>query len=170
MNYIFIVIIVFMSLITFHNLYDLIKLNLQFKESTKNLEEGFLSLSDLSSLEERDFNNWCVNYFDYLGFSKTKDISSVSNAFVCQRDGSQIILLTSKFLNKATLSKLAGLMYSYDIKKGLIISTDLLDESLKDYINHFTPKLVINVIDGKELIRELRKLREKELSFIEYFT
>lgn len=169
MNFIFIVIITFLAIVTIHNLIELIKLNYELKTSTKNLEEGILYLDDFSSLEESEFNNWCINYFDYLGFSKTKDSTSIPNTFICEKSGIKIILLTSKILDKSIISKTVGLLYSHNLKRGLIISTDSLNDDLENYISSFSPNLTINIIDGIELIRELKKLREKELQYSRCF-
>lgn len=170
MNYIFLIIIFFFSIVMLHNLYELIKLHYDLKTSTENFEQGILNLDDFSFLKEEEFNNWCINYFDYLGFSKTKDINLIPNAFVCERQDNEIILLTCKYLDKSIVSKIAGLMYSHNLEKGLIISTDSLNDELKSFVKTFSPKLVINIIDGKELIREIRKLRKKELEYSEYFS
>lgn len=128
------------------------------------IQNGDINLCDLTQLEENDFINWCDKFLEYIGIYTSKLSSPFMNIFLCKNKNEILLIFISKTLSKALISQAVGMMTEHTTNKTIIISTDICHENILNYIKTFDK--TINIIDGKKLIEEVKKLRKKEIEYL----
>lgn len=164
MNYFFVIVFSLLFIISTHNIIEIFILKKKHKKTLNMIKNGDVNLCDLTLLEENDFINWCDKFLEYIGIYTNKISSPFINIFLCKNKNEILLIFISKSLSKDSISQAVGMMIEHKTNKTIIISTDICHENILNYIETFDK--IINIIDGKKLIEEVKKLRKKEIEYL----
>ncbi len=148
------------------------------KKGTESwLRYGLISKKDLYNLDSYEFEKWCGFFLEKQGYHNvviTEENLDGGKDIICERKGEKIYVECKKYgfpsisdnyniVSRDIIQKLVGAMVHDRIYKGMIITTGLISERSKEYVKGLPKIYEIELIDGDELIKQHRELREKNI-------
>lgn len=148
--YISFVIIIFTPLLgkIIKKSYDLYILNKKFKSGNTLLEL-------LNRLTPREFEIWSREYLSSIGYTNvilTAPSPDEGRNIICTKNSNTVYVkcksnTTENSITHKDIEMLLGAMISDNIKKGLIITTNLVSDSACELINNLQPPYSIHIIN-----------------------
>lgn len=182
MYVIFIIAIAFIGLSYYSK--HLNKLNIELRNNHRSqwLKYGLVSRKHLAELSIGDFENWCFNLLEKLGYKNIEIASSwryenyktiistkyKKTIYVWCKLAKEIDEYSDNYesIGRPDVQRFIGTLEHDNVTDGIIITTgDFTSEALK-YVNSLPNKFNISIYDGVALTNTHRAIREKEISLL----
>jgi len=140
---------------------------------------GFLSRKDLVKLTPIEFKKWCTSFMERSGYYNVvqDNFSSITNNnyFYCRKDNVRYYVLCHlteekdekeddyEEFSRSQFQRFIGTLEHDRISHGIILTTGDLSKDSIGYFNSIPKRFHIEVIDGINLNKAYRKLRNKEV-------
>jgi HJR/Mrr/RecB family endonuclease len=145
---------------------DLIKAVINNRKNLNRWKIGKISLQDLHHLTPREFEFWCGDFIKKLGYMDV--VYSPNGAdggkdIICKKFGDTAYIECKRFesslstpfkVDEQICKKLVGSMVHDGIKKGMIITTGIIDSSAIEYINTLPKGYELELLDGNDILRQ----------------
>lgn len=145
---------------------DLVKAAIGNRKNLYRWKNGKVLLQDLHHLTPREFELWCGDFIKKLGY--TDIVHSPSSAdggkdIICRKFGDTTYIECKRFgsslgapykVDEQICKKLVGSMVHDGIKKGMIITTGIIDSAAIEYIKTLPQEYEIELLDGNDILRQ----------------
>lgn len=137
------------------------------KEHENWLKYGLISKKDLCNLEPDEFQEWCENFLDKIGYGiLNNEEPLLQRGLLCEKEGKKIYVECNNkcpIIGVEDLQKLIGTMVYGRINNGILITTGLISSEGRKYMEGLPDSFKVKVIDGEELLSLHRELRERNI-------
>ncbi|RNC29773.1 MAG: hypothetical protein AWM53_00391 [Candidatus Dichloromethanomonas elyunquensis] len=177
MNYIISIIIILLAILMIDKITALYRLKYEkFRTQLEVLKIFSKHECFTKFMDPVQFEKWAAKFLALKGFKIVDIIRSPKDSgkdIIARNEFGQVVYVECKLANpdnwdtpidRAIAQKLVGAMIGDGIKNGLIITTSILHEDTKEYLNEVNKTgFQVKYIDGEALVRELYDLREVKL-------
>jgi HJR/Mrr/RecB family endonuclease len=138
--------------------------------------KAVISLEDLYNLTPGEFEEWCKEYLESIGFSDVELMPSGPDGgkeLVCTRDGLKYYIECKRYdpdinayyrVDAEVVKKLLGAMVHDGVSRGIIITTGIATRGALRFIGTLPQDYKINLVDGEDLIESSRQLEWNALA------
>jgi len=151
---------------------SLIKKKRNKQEYIEDLKIGRLTKKDLHKYTPYEFENWCGEFLELMGFTEIEVTPSGNDGGkdICCRKGTEKYFVECKRygcsknsqlkIDIEIIRKLIGAMKGENISKGIIITTGYAANEAKDYVRTLPDNCKVSIIDGDELAYQYNVIRD----------
>lgn len=156
----------------------LVHLRLNMLKEQQRWSQGIIELDDLYHLTPREFEYWCGEIIEKLGYSNIEHSkSSVDSGkdIECRKNLLPVYVECKRFyysqnaeyaVTSEVCKKLVGAMVHDGITKGMIITTGIITRDAVDYIRTLPQMYDITLLSGKDLIEQYSQVQNLELQTV----
>lgn len=144
------------------------------------LRYGLVSRSYLSKLNSTDFDKWCLELLENLGYEDVTFVSnsySVERSLVCSKENKKYYVICSllslkdknkdpddfEAIDEVKVQRFLGELAHDKVKNSIIITNGNFSKNAIDYAQSLSENYNIRLIDGIELTNLFRSMRKNNL-------
>lgn len=175
MNIVIVLIVCYLFFKLLDKAFEVYSQNKTEKNNREWLKYGFLSKHDLHHLDPFEFEKWCAEFLEKLGYTDvvvTSERIDGGKDIICKYNGEIVYVECKRYLDdpetpfqvsRDIVQKLVGAMVGDGIHHGIIITTGIITDRSIEYVKNLPEEYKVDLIDGDTLIKLYRETRLKEI-------